>query len=145
MIDDNDSHPWNASAPIDVTEDGMFIDLRFLQLRKEDLPIEVIFDVIFTVSKLIHSSNAYCSMVLTPSSISIDSTSSANSDHGVYELLQHDIVPVPEIVRIEDSSLNTHTRFSPQVPEVTPRGFSLSSPQPFLTRVPSDLGSLMNS
>ena len=31
VMDVNDSHPQNASSPIDVTEDGMFIDIRFLQ------------------------------------------------------------------------------------------------------------------
>ena len=28
------SHPLNASDPIDVTDDGMVIDVRFLQLKK---------------------------------------------------------------------------------------------------------------
>jgi len=32
FIDDNDSHPANAPIPIEVTEDGMIIDVRFLQL-----------------------------------------------------------------------------------------------------------------
>ena len=54
-MDVNDSHPENALDPIDVTEDGMFIDVRFLQLPKALLPIDVILDVIFTVFKLIHS------------------------------------------------------------------------------------------
>ena len=31
VMDDNDSHPSNALLPIDVTEDGMIIDVRFLQ------------------------------------------------------------------------------------------------------------------
>ena len=31
VIDVNDSHLSNAHGPIDVTEDGMFIDARFLQ------------------------------------------------------------------------------------------------------------------
>ena len=53
-MDVNDEHPLNALVPIDVTEDGIFIDVRFLQSRKALLPIDVIFDVIFTVFKLIH-------------------------------------------------------------------------------------------
>ena len=35
------SHPLNASDPIDVTDDGMVIDVRFLQLYKALLPIDV--------------------------------------------------------------------------------------------------------
>ena len=31
VIDVNDSHPLNALVPIDSTEDGMIIDVRFLQ------------------------------------------------------------------------------------------------------------------
>ena len=57
MIDVNDEHPENALGPIDVTEDGMVIDIRFLQFWKAELPIDVIFDVIFTVFKLIHPLN----------------------------------------------------------------------------------------
>ena len=30
-MDVNDSHPENASNPIDVTDDGMIIDVRLLQ------------------------------------------------------------------------------------------------------------------
>ena len=32
VIDDNDSHPSNALYSIDVTEDGMIIDVRLVQL-----------------------------------------------------------------------------------------------------------------
>ena len=32
VMDVNDSHPRNALDPIDVTDDGMFIDVRFTQL-----------------------------------------------------------------------------------------------------------------
>ena len=31
VMDVNDSHPENACVPIDVTEDGMIIDVRLLQ------------------------------------------------------------------------------------------------------------------
>ena len=31
IMDDNDEHPENALDPIDVTEDGMVIDVRFMQ------------------------------------------------------------------------------------------------------------------
>ena len=31
VMDINDEHPENASDPIDETEDGMVIDVRFLQ------------------------------------------------------------------------------------------------------------------
>ena len=54
-MDVNDSHPLNALDSIDVTDDGMFIDARFLQLKKVRYPIDArIDDVIFTVFKLIH-------------------------------------------------------------------------------------------
>ena len=58
VIDINDSQKENASVPIEVTEDGMFIDVRFWQLRKPPLPIDMIFDVIFTFFKLVKSKNA---------------------------------------------------------------------------------------
>ena len=32
VMDVNDSHPKNACVPIDVTEFGMFIDVKLLQL-----------------------------------------------------------------------------------------------------------------
>ena len=32
VMDVNDSHPPNASSPIDTTEDGMVIDVRLIQL-----------------------------------------------------------------------------------------------------------------
>ena len=54
VMEDNDIHPKNAYGPIDVTEDGIVIDARFLQSQKAWFPIYVIFDVIFTVFKLIH-------------------------------------------------------------------------------------------
>ena len=51
----NDEHPENALGPIDVTEDGMVIDVIFLQFSKAPIPIDVKFDdVIFTVFKLMH-------------------------------------------------------------------------------------------
>ena len=59
VMDVNDSHPENALDPIDLTEDGMVIDVRFLQSRKASFPINVIFDVIFTVFKLIHPLNVW--------------------------------------------------------------------------------------
>ena len=34
VMDVNDSHPLNAQYPIDLTESGMFIDVRFLQKEK---------------------------------------------------------------------------------------------------------------
>ena len=57
VIDVNDEHSEKAYDPIDVTEDGMVIDARFLQLQKELFPMDMSFDVIFTVFKLIHPQN----------------------------------------------------------------------------------------
>ena len=59
MIDVNDEHPKNAEDPIDVTENGMFIDERFLQFSKASIPIDVILDMIFTVFKPEKPLNAY--------------------------------------------------------------------------------------
>ena len=67
-----DTHPSNALVPIDVTEDGMFIDERFSQSRKASISIDVIFDVIFTVFKLIHPLNVYLSIEATPDGIVMD-------------------------------------------------------------------------
>ncbi len=57
LIDVNDPHPLNALSAIDVTEGGIVIDVRILQLQKAWPPIEVIFDVIFTVFKIVHPLN----------------------------------------------------------------------------------------
>ena len=57
-MDVNDSHPQNASELIDITEEGIVIDVRFVQSLKARYPNDVIFDVIFTVFKLKHSLNA---------------------------------------------------------------------------------------
>ena len=54
---------------MDVTEDGMVIDVRFLQSRKASFPIDVIFDVIFTVIKLIHPKNVLELIEVTPDGI----------------------------------------------------------------------------
>ena len=43
-----------------MTDDGMVIDVRFLQLLKALDPIDVRFGGIFTVSKLIHPENVFC-------------------------------------------------------------------------------------
>ena len=56
-MDVNVSHPANAVASVNHTEDGMFIDLRFLQFLKAFSPIVVRFDVIVIVFKLIHTVN----------------------------------------------------------------------------------------
>ena len=40
------------------TEDGMIIDVRLLQSSKALLPINVIFEVVFTVFKQAHPENA---------------------------------------------------------------------------------------
>ena len=53
VMDVNDSHPLNALVPIEVTDDGMEIDVRFLQTEKALFPIDVMFDVIFTLFKLV--------------------------------------------------------------------------------------------
>ena len=59
-MDVNDSHPLNAFDPIDVTEDGIVIDVRLLQPEKASFPIDVIFDdVKFTLFKLVKLLNAY--------------------------------------------------------------------------------------
>ena len=47
----------------------MFIDARFLQLQKALLPIDVIFDVIFTVFKLMHPKNVKLLINDTPDGI----------------------------------------------------------------------------
>ena len=57
---------------IDSTEDGMNIDVRLLQLRKALLPIDVIFDVIFTVFKLIHLLSVLALISVTPDGIVMD-------------------------------------------------------------------------
>ena len=54
VMDVNDEHPSNALDLIDSTDDGMTIDVRFLQLLNALFPIDVRFDVIFTLFKLIH-------------------------------------------------------------------------------------------
>ena len=76
-MDVNDSHPLNALIPIDVTDDGTVIDIRFLQPLKAYIPIVVIFDVISTVFKLVHPSNVLSSIVVTSDGIVID----ANDSH----------------------------------------------------------------
>ena len=53
-MDVNDEHPENAYVPIDVTEDGMLIDVRFLQFSKALFPIDMKFDVILTEFKRVH-------------------------------------------------------------------------------------------
>ena len=67
VMDVIDSHPLNALPSIDVTDDGMVIDARLLQLQKANVPIDMRFDVTSTVFKLIHPLNAYLSMEDTPS------------------------------------------------------------------------------
>ena len=55
VMDVSDSHPKNAYDPIDFTEGGIVIDVRFLQSQKAEFPRVVMFDdAIFTVFKLIH-------------------------------------------------------------------------------------------
>ena len=72
-MDVNNSHPSNAPIPIDVTEDGMVIDVRFVQLLKAHVPIDVIFDdVIFTVFKLVQLWNVLFSIDVTPDGIEMD-------------------------------------------------------------------------
>ena len=72
VMDVNDSHPEKAKDPIDVTEDGIVIDVRFLQFSKALFPIDVILEVIFTVFKLIHSLNVPLSIEVTPDGIVMD-------------------------------------------------------------------------
>ena len=50
----------------------MFIDVRFLQSSKAYHPIDVIFDVIFTVFKLIHPLNVPSSIEVTFDGIMMD-------------------------------------------------------------------------
>ena len=76
-MDANDEHRINALGPIDSTEGGMAIDIRFLQSRKAPFPIDVIFDVIFTAFKLVHPSNVLSSIEVTKDGIVID----ANDSH----------------------------------------------------------------
>ena len=56
-MDVNDEHPLNTPFPIDVTEDGIFIDVRFLQSQKAKLPNVTSFDRMFTVFRLVHPEN----------------------------------------------------------------------------------------
>ena len=44
----------NAFDHIDETEDGIVIEVRFLQFMKAFSPIDVRFDVIFTAFKPVH-------------------------------------------------------------------------------------------
>ena len=76
-MDVNDSHPLNAWDPIDIIEDGIIIDVRFLQSLKTPFPIDVIFDVIFTVFKLIHPLNMLSLIEVTPGGIVMD----VNDEH----------------------------------------------------------------
>ena len=71
-MDVNDEHPENALDLIVFTDVGMFNDARFLQLRKALFPTDVIFDVIFTVFKLIHLENVLSSIEVTPDGIVMD-------------------------------------------------------------------------
>ena len=54
VIDVNDEHPENALDPTEVTEDGIIIDERFEQPLKAHSSIDLRFDVMFTVFKLLH-------------------------------------------------------------------------------------------
>ena len=71
-MDVNDSHPENAYDPIVSTEDGMVIDARLLQSSKAPIPIDVRFDVIFTVFKLTHPPNVLSQIEVTPDGIVMD-------------------------------------------------------------------------
>ena len=113
MMDVNDSQLLNAKDPIDSTDDGMAVDIRFLQPEK-----------------------AFWSMEDTPSSITIDCICFEKSDHGQEDALQHDIDPCPDMVRVDVSSLNFHERL-PQVPEFSSRKVSLPSACPFRDCTPS--------
>ena len=57
VIDLNDEHLENALNPIDVTDVGILMDVRLWQFSKAQLPIDVRFEVIVTVSKLLHPLN----------------------------------------------------------------------------------------
>ena len=72
-MDVKDSHSENAYVPIDLTEKGIFIDVRFLQRRKAESSIDVMFDdVIFTVFKLVHPLNVHSLIELTFNGIVMD-------------------------------------------------------------------------
>ena len=87
MIDVNDLHPENAYCPIDVTDDGMVIDARFLQSQKTLFPIDVIFDVKFTFSKLVHPLNVSSLILVTPDGIMMD----VNDSHPSNALIPIDV------------------------------------------------------
>ena len=70
--DVNDSHRKNALDPIDVTVDGTVIDGRFEQPEKAYFSIDIRFELIFTVVRLMHPSNVLSAIVLTPDGIVID-------------------------------------------------------------------------
>ena len=55
-----------------MTENGIVIDVRFLQSWKALFPIDVRFDVIFTVFKLIHPKNVVLSISMTLGGIVMD-------------------------------------------------------------------------
>ena len=55
-----------------MTEDGICIDVRLVQLQKANLSIDVRFDAIITVFKLVHASNAFSEIEVTPDGIVMD-------------------------------------------------------------------------
>ncbi len=71
-MDVSDSHPLNDSVPIEDREDGIVIDVRFLQPRNARCPIVVRFDVMFTVLKLEHTRNEYVPTSVRPDRTVID-------------------------------------------------------------------------
>ena len=84
-MDASDSQRPNAFSPIKVTEEGSIIDSIFLQPEKAEYPTDVMFDVIFIVSKTVNPKNAYWSTEDTPSWISMCLTCFANRDQGEEE------------------------------------------------------------
>jgi len=76
-MDVNEEHPSNAWGPIDSTEDGMVIDVRLLQPEKANTPVDVRFDVIFTVFKLLHPLNVWSLIEVTADGIVMD----VNEEH----------------------------------------------------------------
>ena len=64
-MEDNDIHPEKPYIPIDVAEDGNTIEVRLVHLEKANIPVTVIFPVIFTDFKLVQSLSTLSSMIVT--------------------------------------------------------------------------------
>ena len=90
----------------------MIIDVRFLQSLKALFPIDVRFDVIFTVFKLVHPSNVKSSINVTPDGIVID----VNDAHPLnawtpIDVTEDGIVIDVRLLQLQKASIPIDVRF----------------------------------